>query len=90
MAGYRQCLLERKNVQQRVWIPSEYAVEGRYLKIRAGAKQIGNGGVVEVEPAGEWEDGWKVQEAGKVTVSQDHLNNQRAARKELAGKLEGH
>jgi len=32
---YRQCLLVRKGVQQVAWIPEEFAVRGKYVRIRA-------------------------------------------------------
>jgi hypothetical protein len=74
-AKYRQCLLEKSGTFQRVWIPLEFAKEGKVLKIRTGET---------------WEDGWKVFEAGKSIMSQETLNLQRSNQRDIAEVLEGH
>jgi hypothetical protein len=85
MGLYRQCLLRRKNVEQRVWIPMEFANPGKHVKIRPGSKKSG----CLVGSAGAWEDGWLVIEAfGSKT--QEDLDNQRSAQRELADKLKDH
>jgi hypothetical protein len=45
MNTYTQCELIKGNVFQHAWIPSEFAVIGKVLKIKY---------------RGIWEDGWKV------------------------------
>ena len=54
MTTYRQCKLQKGNVVQTSWVPKEFAVEGRELKLR---KEIGGGCVKEYTG---WDNRWKV------------------------------
>ncbi len=46
---YRQCRLQKGNTHQMSWIPEEFAVKGKIIKLR--------------DEDGVWDDGWKVNEA---------------------------
>ncbi len=45
---YTQCKLSKNNIIQITWLPSEFAVVGRIVKLKE---------------TGDWDDGWKVDEA---------------------------
>lgn len=67
---YRQCLL-RKHVDhtttqsQVTWLPDQYAVQGRVLKLRYAD--------------GTWVDGWVVKVAGTEAVPESRLPDSHAA-----------
>ncbi len=44
---YRQCKLQRGNTHQTSWIPEQFAILNKVLKLKNGE---------------EWEDGWVVKE----------------------------
>lgn len=44
--NYCQCRLQKKNTHQTSYIPEEYAVKGKFIKLRDGE--------------GVWDDGWEV------------------------------
>ncbi len=46
MSTHSQCLLNRIGAQQVSWIPTKFAVQGRYVKLK---------------DEGEWTDGWRVE-----------------------------
>jgi hypothetical protein len=60
---YRQCRLSRKTptgeAQQVSWLPDQYAVAGKVLKLRDDDKN--------------WENGWVVVGAGQNRLAQDQL-----------------
>jgi hypothetical protein len=47
--AYNQCRLQKGNVIQTSWLPREFAVAGRYVKLK--------------EEGGLWDDGWQVTDA---------------------------
>jgi len=53
---YRQCKLQRGCVNCTCWVPSQFAVKGKVLKIKN---------------EGKWEDGWTVEEAYKGEISDE-------------------
>lgn len=61
---YRQCKLVKKipegEKHQTSWIPSEFAVEGKILKLR--------------DSDGAWDNGWKVAKAGSHEVDHEEVN----------------
>lgn len=61
---YTQCRLERKVeggvMKQVAWIPSEYGVVGKIVKIRD-------------RRTNEWENGWVVTAAGQPKPGRDHV-----------------
>jgi hypothetical protein len=70
-AASTQCVLRNGNTSQVAFIPSVFATEGSFVKLR-------NGGV--------WTDGWKVEHAGVEMPyeyvrerSQDYKNTRKAS-----------
>ncbi len=61
---YSQCRLEREVeggvMKQVAWIPAEYGVVGKVVKIRD-------------RQTNEWENGWRVTAAGKPKPGVDHV-----------------
>lgn len=52
MMTHTQALLQKENSFQTAWIPSEFAVPGRYLKLRSRGEC--------------WDNGWIVVNAGTI------------------------
>jgi hypothetical protein len=48
VAVYNQCKLQKGNTFQVSWLPKEFAVVGRYVKLKED---------------GKWDNGWQVNEA---------------------------
>jgi hypothetical protein len=59
---YRQCELKRENQHLVSWIPKEYAIKGKYLKLKS--------------QDGEWEDGWEVEYVGEKDMPENVLDFQ--------------
>lgn len=53
---HKQCLLERNGSKQVVWIPQEFAVKDRTLRIKED---------------GKWTNGWIVGEVFDVAIASD-------------------
>ena len=60
---YRQCELERNDGKKREcqvsWIPEQYAVVGKYLKLKDD---------------GSWTDGWRVISVGEIRCSAEEVS----------------
>lgn len=56
---YVQCLLRKGDCEHRSWIPKEFAVVGKILKIHFN----------------KWENGWEVISAGKNVMSGNDLDD---------------
>ena len=71
MNTHMHCVLQRNGSTQVSWIPSEFAQEGRYLKLKEN---------------GQWTDGWKVVKAYPSVIdseiiaarSRDYKNHRKA------------
>lgn len=53
---YVQCVLRKNNLVRTSWIPKEFAIPGKILKLRDNDK---------------WDDGWQVEQAGSTTYLDD-------------------
>lgn len=53
---YVQCTLGKENLIRTSWIPKEFAVPGKILKLKDKDK---------------WDDGWQVMQAGSTTYLED-------------------
>tara|TARA_B100000745_G_scaffold298198_1_gene246411 strand:- start:931 stop:1158 length:228 start_codon:yes stop_codon:yes gene_type:complete len=63
MQMYNQCRLRKGNAIQVSWIPSEFAKENKYVRLKEN---------------GEWTDGWKVLTVGAgITAKALKENEQR-------------
>ncbi len=60
---YIQCKLTKDNRSKTFWIPREFAVKGKYLRIKDinKDKDILNFGKEIIERLDLWEDGWYVE-----------------------------
>lgn len=67
--NYRQCRLSRKQgestVQQTSWIPSKFAIQGEFVKLKDGD--------------GNWTDGWHVDSVSSESVSEEFVTQARHA-----------
>jgi hypothetical protein len=64
MSTHSQCLLNRLGAQQTSWIPTKFAVQGRYVKLK--------------DDDGEWTDGWRVERVfGGAVPSEVIAKNER-------------
>lgn len=62
MTNHTQCTMRKAAVVQISWIPSEKAVEGKFLKLR--------------DRGGEWEDGWEVIHVGTTMPTKSVMERQ--------------
>lgn len=58
---YRQCNLQKGNMHQTSWIPEQYAVTNKVLKLR--------------DPDGVWEDGWVVKRVSSNRVEDTSITD---------------
>jgi hypothetical protein len=77
---YRFCRLRKGTLQQRTWIPEEYAVAGRTLKIRDAA--LGHDDLFHEQ---EWDDGWVVDTVGTKRQTGHTLDCVRQSQKTVLG-----
>jgi hypothetical protein len=54
---HTQCLLRKGNQEQVSWIPSQFAIEGSYVKLRSRGS--------------EWDDGWRVMSVWTTMASSE-------------------
>lgn len=63
MNKFSQCKLVRKtptgHIQNVAWIPSKFAIQGNFVKIKNNE--------------GDWVNGWKVEVAGSSKIEEKHL-----------------
>lgn len=73
---YTQCKLERGNVSQTVWIPTEYAVVGKYIQIKDLdiEKDTIQWRGKTLNRLDTWENGWLVKEI-YLTEDEDRVIN---------------
>lgn len=69
MEFYRQCVLEKNNIQTVSWIPEKFAKEKFTLELKKGS---------------EWDDGWRVIEVGLTRLSEDVVVKQERNFKEFS------
>jgi hypothetical protein len=68
---YRQCTLVKNNVATVSYIPSEYAIVGKILKLK--------------KDDDTWSDGWVVESAGALTSSPPDYRKDIRAHKKMTG-----
>ena len=73
---HTQCHLQRGNVIQVSWIPSDYANVGEYVKLKES--KINEKGIKE----DVWEDGWQVITAGGQTFPSKYIQERERDYKE--------
>ena len=60
---FRQCHLVKRveagTMHQTTWIPERFAIVGKVLKLR--------------DDGGAWDDGWRVERAGRTRLAEDDL-----------------
>ena len=77
--SHTQCKLQKGNSVQTTWLPSKFAVKGKYIKLRRrGAKKIMDDGLHETQDPNdfnhtEWDDGWQVVEIF-TTMESSYVN----------------
>ena len=69
-ADYRHCFLRRGSECQYVWLPRQFAVEGRTVKLK--------------DDSGQWQDGWIVAIVFKSLASGSQLDALRKDRQRLS------
>lgn len=67
---YKQCKLKKGNLHTTTYLPIEFAIKGRVVKIRPDAQS-------------EWQDGWKVDVVYNGTTTDRYLNLIRKIRKQM-------
>lgn len=68
--SHTQCLLRRGNAQQVTWLPTKFANQGKYVKLRKRGSEV-------------WDDGWLVAEVW-TKLDSDYVSERSQDHKHLA------
>lgn len=71
MTTYRQCILEKGNVSTTSWIPSKFAIKGKFIKLKDNGKWVNGWEVIEV--------GTEMAEKTVIERSRDYLKQREAS-----------